>query len=283
MIGRQSTFPPDFLILGAQKCGTTSLAAALGQHPDIFVPSTKEATHFGFVADDEVGGRSYRKFFSDWAGESVVGEGTPSYLTSLKSADQICRFLPEVKAIVQLRNPVDRAYSAYWHGVRSGHSRGTFADEIDAEFAEGLAHPEVFSSVVSVGHYAEQIQNYLDRGFDRQRMLVLLLDEFLADEMGTLRTVQEFLCVDPVITEFPQLNVARVSDLPRPLRRLLLRYWRKRIFNTQPVKRILLKTQRPFTPPPMEPEVRARLVDHYRPWNERLSELLGRDLPDWNR
>jgi hypothetical protein len=58
---------PDFLILGAQKCGTSSLASALRSHPDIFISALKEAQHYGFVPDEQVGGDSYREFFRDRA------------------------------------------------------------------------------------------------------------------------------------------------------------------------------------------------------------------------
>jgi hypothetical protein len=208
----------------------------------------------------------------------VVGEATPEYLFRAESAEQICRHLPEVKAIVMLRNPVDRAYSAYWHGERVGMNSGSFTDTIDAEFASGLSLSIPFGELVRHGHYAEQIQRYFDNGLDRQRMLVLLSEEMLVDPAGSLSSVQKFLGVGPVLVDLPRSNVARASYLPRPVRSLLFRYWR-----TRPVKWIEFVTLRPFTPPPMDPEVRSRLVEHFRPWNERLAELLGRELTGWDR
>lgn len=277
MINRQSTFPPDFLILGGQKCGTTSMAVALRQHPQIFVPRSKEAGHFGFVEDDEVGGPQYESFFSGWRGQPVVGEATPEYLMTPRSAEQICRYVPEVKAIVQLRNPIDRAYSAYWHGERAGWLSGGFRKAIEAELAVGDSYKGPFRDLVRRGRYAEQLQCYFDEGFDRNQMLVLLFDDLINDTSGTLRTVQEFLGVEIVLTDLPRLNTARVSRLPRRVRSYLFRHWRKR--TVQELDRL---TQRPFTPPPMDPEVRETLIAYYRPWNNQLSELLGRDLSFWN-
>lgn len=278
MIDRQTTFPPDFLILGGQKCATTSMANALRQHPQIFVPQSKEAGHFGFVDDNEVGGSHYQSFFSGWSGQSVVGEATPEYLTNPRSAEQICRHLPEVKAIVQLRNPIERAYSAYWHGERAGWLAGGFKKAIEAEFACGLSDERPFHDLVRRGHYAEQLQRFFDNGFHRDQMLVLLFDDVLDDTTGALRTVQEFLGVEVVLTHFPRANTARVSRLPRRVRSYLFRHWRKRT-----ARAISLVTQSPFTPPPMDAEVRASLVAHFRPWNDRLSELLGRNLSSWNQ
>jgi hypothetical protein len=275
---RNSAFPPDFLILGGQKCGTTSMASALREHPEIFVPRTKEATHFGFVNDDEVGGSHYQSFFSGWSGQPVVGEATPEYLVTPRSAEQICRFLPEVKAIVQLRNPIDRAYSAYWHGERAGWLSGGFKKAVDAEFASSHSDTRPFHDLIRRGQYSEQLQWYFDQGFDRDQMLVLLFDDILTDTSGALRTVQEFLEVEVVLTDFPRANTARVSRLPRRLRSYLFRHWRKRT-----VRAISVVTQRPFVPPPMDPEVRETLVAYYRPWNNELSELLGRDLSFWNQ
>lgn len=285
MTARTSPFPPDFLILGAQKCGTTSMADALRSHPDIFVPRFKEAHHFGRVPDEEVGGAAYCEFFSEWAGQSMVGEATPEYLSMPSSADQICRFLPEVLGIVQLRNPIDRAYSAFWHGVRAGRLRSDFSTTVDEELAELAAGngqagrvAQGFRNIVVRGQYAEQLQRYFDGGFDRERMLILVLEEILDDPTDALRTVQEFLGVAPLVSEFPHLNETGRSILPRRMRSFLFANWR-----TRPAHAIESVTVRPFSPPPMDPQVRSRLVEHYRPWNERLGVLLGRDFSDWDR
>jgi hypothetical protein len=277
MIDRQSAFPPDFLILGAQKCGTSSMASALRLHPDIYVPRSKEAHHFGFVDDDEVGGSHYQSFFAEWAGQSVVGEATPRYLSRPRSAEQICRYLPEVKAIVLLRNPIDRAYSAYWHGWRVGQLRGGFGEAVESDLADGRPDPRAFEDIVRRGQYAEQLQRYIDLGFEEDRMLILRFDEILRDATGALLIVQEFLGVDTVLTEFPHLNEARGTWLPRFMRKPLARRRSKQLG-----RRILRASRRPLTAPPMDSEVRALLVSHYRPWNDRLSVLLGRDFSDWD-
>ena len=253
------------------------MASALGLHPEIFVPSFKEAHHFGFVDDDEVGGSLYQSFFSEWSGQPVVGEGTPSYLSHPESARQICRFLPHVKTIVQLRNPIDRAYSAYWHGERIGRLKGGFEKAVESELADEGPDPQPWQDLVRRGHYAEHLQCYFDLGFRRDRMLILRFDEILEDTTGALATVQKFLGVEVLLTQFPHQNQARGTYLPRFMRQpIARRRW------TRPGRAILLATSRQFTPPPMDQKVRALLVAHYRPWNERLSELLGRDFSDWD-
>lgn len=244
------------------------------------MPRAKEAYHFGYVDDAAVGGVSYQKFFSEWEGQPVVGEATPEYLFRPESADQICRYLPEVKVIVLLRNPVDRAYSGYWHGVRDGWVRGTFSQVIDAELAEDRYRGKAFRDLVQRGQYVEQIERYLQRGFDRDRMLILIFEEVLADESSALLKVQNFLGLEPLLTQFPRVNEARSNSLPRTVSNA---FARTRIWRHPLVSKIAYKTDRPFTPSPMDVESRKRLVEHFRPWNQRLSAFLGRDLPDWDR
>ena len=275
---RQGPWPPDFLILGAQKSATTSLASALRCHPEVFVPPVKEAQHFGRVTDSELGGAGWTRTFSGWRGEPMVGEATPDYLILPRSAEQICRNLPQVRAVVSLRNPVDRAWSAYWNGRRIGRLRHGFERLIDDELAHGERPDRWFGDLLARGRYAEQLGRFLDLGLDRTRLLVVFFDDLMAEPAQELVRVQRFLGLEPVVTSFPQENRTSASWLPRPLRVALSPHYTARW--AQLVER---STRRSFRPPPMDPVVRARLVDHFRPHNARLAELLGCDLPDWDR
>lgn len=279
MIGRTGLYPPDFLILGAQKCGTTSLSEALRGHPEIQM-ARFEARHFGFVPDAEIGGRSWGRYFADWDGRPVIGEKTPEYLSMARSAEQICRLLPEVKGIVLVRNPVDRAYSAYWHARRHGWAGDDFAAMVDAEMNRTgpVDEKRSWRNLLQRGEYAEQLQRYFDLGFDRHRMLVLPFDDLVADPRSALRTVQEFLGVDVVVTDLPRVNVAKRSVLPAPVRRAITPFHRVSL-----VQRILETAYRPIDIPPMDAVVRNRLVDHFRPHNQRLEAILGRSLASWDR
>ena len=270
---------PDLLILGAQKCGTTSLAMALGSHPDVFIPGAKEAQHYGFVPDDEVGGESYRRFFRGRRGERLVGEATPEYLHRAASQRQITANLPDVKAIVMLRNPVDRAYSAFNHGIRFGAFGSSFEDALADEprlVAEGSWG---FTPLVSMGRYATQLRRYLDGGLDRSRLHVILFDDLRTDPTSVLGGVQDFLGLDVVVREIPVANQARRSFLPVRVRKRLADNRRR----SQIARLAFEASLRSSTPPPMNSETRSRLVETFAGPNEELSVLIGRDLSGWNK
>ncbi|MBA3731354.1 MAG: sulfotransferase domain-containing protein, partial [Gammaproteobacteria bacterium] len=105
---------PNFLIIGASRCGTTWMANNIKSHPDVFMPPKKEL-HF-FDASFDKGWDYYASFFPDkkCARYRAIGEATPAYLYMPQVARLIKSRLPDVKMIVSLRNPIDRAYSQYW-------------------------------------------------------------------------------------------------------------------------------------------------------------------------
>lgn len=273
-------FRPDFLIIGAQKSGTSSLASALKRHPEIYLPDAKEAQHFGKVPDEEIGGEGYRDFFSGWSGERLIGEATPEYLLIPAAARQIAKFAPGAKLIAILRNPVDRLYSSYWHSQRAGQVYPTFEAFLDGQIsARGAAQPMVGANIV-YGHYVNQLQRYFDLGVDPAQLLVLLFDDLVGEPAETLATVQEFLGVRPLLKKLPQDNSNQNSILPPVGRRMVVRIKKA---NHPLGARITRITQRPNPAPSMNRFTRMGLVEYYRPYNDALGVLLGRDLSEWNR
>src|SRR3972149_6925354 len=129
MVGPESTSReglalnrPNFLVLGAAKAGTTSLCHYLAQHPDVFIPEVKEPIFFD--AEYERGLDYYwKKYFSRWSGQPAVGEGRVFNLYLPFVPPRIRESIPGAKLIAVLRNPVERAYSHWWH-------RFSYRDEI---------------------------------------------------------------------------------------------------------------------------------------------------------
>ncbi len=270
---------PNMLLLGAQKCGTTALANSLRRHPEIFLPARKELHHFGEVPDDRAAGDAYRTLFAGWEGERWLGEATPAYLYLASAARQIGKHLPGVMALAVLRNPVDRAYSAYWHGRRLYRFSGTFEEALADEprrLAEGAWG---FAALVDRGRYATQLQRYADSGVARDRLLVVLHEDLVGDQVTTLAGIARFLGLASALDPLERRNESARQVLPAFVgRRLQNRAGRQPL-----AARIVRAGRRPFRYPPMDPVTRRVLVDTFAPGNAALAEWLGRDLSHWNR
>lgn len=253
---------PTFVIAGAQKAGTSSLAATLRKHPEIFVSRPKEL-HF-FDRHWAKGLDWYQQNFPAKPRHRAVGEGTPSYLFDPVVRERMHDTLPEARILISLREPVSRAYSHYWHQRRIGN-------EPTETFEEALANEEDRSSAkrvkrrvrhayVARGRYLEQLQG-LEELYGRDRIHVLLFEDFIDDRVETLRRILRFLEVDETAAD----------TMPEA--------WRNR-FRTKDDDSA---KARPAAYPEIAPETAARLHEVFREGNDRLGEWLGRDLSHWNR
>src|SRR4051812_10132551 len=180
---------PNFIIIGAAKAGTTSLYHYLRQHPDVFMSAVKEPRYYWQegVAEGrlEIFGReAYERLFSDVTSQRAVGEATTHYLNSPTAAERIAADLPDVKLIVSLRNPADRAYSSYLGRLQGGEERRG----VDEAMQPG-------SYYVESSRYYASLSRYFER-FDRSRIKVLLFDDLVASPRAVMRDVYEFLGVD---------------------------------------------------------------------------------------
>ena len=222
---------PSFFIIGAPKCGTTSVASWLHGHPQIFMPKIKELSYFDW--DNPLVGvrkrKDYFRFFSGVTAEhKVVGEASPNYLCSKVAIDNILTFNPESKFIVLLRNPVEMAISLHAQLVFNFHE-----DEIDFERAWHLqsirksgrhipAHCKLpnflqYKEVCSLGNQLE----LLFLKVMKEKIFIILLDDLHHDTIGIYRKLLNFLDVgDDGRRNFPILNTRRMGR-PSPLHRFL--------------------------------------------------------------
>ena len=201
---------PNFLIVGCAKSGTTSIDRSLSEHPDIFMCSPKEPRYFAYpdVRPDYRGPHDEELFNSTtvWKWEDycnrfwdadnyiAVGESSPMYMVLDGVATRIFRTLPDVKIIIFLRNPVERAFSAYLHLVRDGYETFSFEDALDAEparVAEGWAWHWRYKSL---GFVAKQLSEYF-QVFPRENIKVILYEDFKANNKAVLNDLFGFLGV----------------------------------------------------------------------------------------
>jgi hypothetical protein len=231
---------PDFLILGAQRCGTTSLYKYLVQHPQVAAPPLGKGAHF-FDTSYEKGERWYRGHFPTRLGPKgyvgtpkITGEGSPYYLFHPSAPERVSNMLPEVKLIAMLRDPVSRAYSHYWHEVQRGFESLSFEQAMDSE-AERLAGEDErlqadpgytsFShqhwSYLARGRYAEQLRGWYAR-FPRGQILVISSKEFFADTDGVYSRILDFLDLPPHgLERYETFNPREYAAMEQGLRKRL--------------------------------------------------------------
>ena len=176
---------PDFLIIGAMKCGTTSLYHYLSHHPDIFMPKEKELDYFVEDIRFSKGKEWYSSQFKE--GYKLNGEASPNYSKAhlFKGVPKkIHQLIPDVKLIYLFRNPVERVYSHYIHNYSIGRETQSLSEALTAD-----------SNYVKTSKYFFQIQEYL-KHFDRSQILILNSDELRADKKNILQQVCAFLGVE---------------------------------------------------------------------------------------
>ena len=171
---------PNFLVMGAAKCGTDSLCNYLGQHPEIYMCSNREPNFFVVEGQSDIpycgpGDRAvlesfdmwvstldrYQSLFSEVTTEKAIGEGTTWYIYVDEAPARIQRHIPHAKLIAILRNPVDRAYSAYTMLLRDGRETiGDFAHALAAEEDRTRRNWEPIWHYVKMGFYTSQLKRY---------------------------------------------------------------------------------------------------------------------------
>lgn len=248
---------PNFLIIGAARCGTTNFASYLRVQPEVFLAAKRPEPHY-FLKDWEYEkGLEYysNRYFATAAGEKAIGEASASYICHAHVAERINCDLPGVRLIAMLRNPLPRAYSGYWHTSRNGFEKLPFLEALKAEPQRAAEATELVARTIRTfayierGLYAQQLRNYL-KVFPRQRMHVILFDDFVADPRGVTCETMQFLGVDPA-----QYIEPSIADMD--------------------VNHSTPGDQR------MDDESFAYLRDIYRDEIHDLSDLLGRDLTFW--
>ncbi len=191
---------PNFLIIGAHKAGTTSLYAYLKTHPQIFMPEIKEARFFAFDPKnpDHIKKvpkifpittlNNYSELFGQVKDEIAIGEASPEYLNSEYAARNIYKHIPNVKLVVSLRNPIDRAYSQFLMAHRAG------------EFSNMKINDYMFSyEDEKKGFYYPKLKKYFDI-FGRDQIKVILFDDLVSETDNTVKEVFKFLNVSESFT-----------------------------------------------------------------------------------
>jgi len=289
--------PLDFLLIGAQKAGTTTLHGYLARYHGVFVPAIKENDYF---LREELyrGGESYlARFFDEAPLDAVWGAAQVQLMYFPECVARIREYNPRIKVIAVLRDPVRRAYSAYWFARQRGtETCATFEEALarEADRAKGTFQERAELTYLAHGHYADQLRAYY-AAFGADGVRVVLTEELGREPVRLMRDLAGWLGLraDPAwqvprgrmnesgmprirwLTRF--LVSERVKVRVRAVTGAGLRLWvRRRLLLP-----LLARNTVPFRYPPMLAETERRLAGYYAGHNAALRQLTGRDLPEW--
>lgn len=293
---------PNFLIIGAQKAGTSSLYHYLRQHPEIYLSPVKETHYFSYLGSDitfkDPGffpgkfkyvktQESYEALFSAQTKETAVGEISPSYIYVPGTATRIYEQYPQMKLVAILRNPADRAFSNYIHNrsLPKG-SQEPLQNFVDALNAENVRKQAGWSSswhYKSKGFYYEQLKTYYDY-FGSDKILIILFEDLKMQPTKTVAQICSFLNVDSSY-RFKLSNAFNSSGLPR---NNFIRNVRSILQKVAPLIKYLIPRQifqilRCFflKKPAINEEVRSQLLADYRDDILKLETLTNKSFRHW--
>jgi hypothetical protein len=292
----------DFFIIGAQKSGTTSLYDHLAQHPQIFLPQVKETRFFHERAVYERGPSWLAPLYRSAPEAALLGGADVHTLFFPEAAWRLHDHNPRMKLLAVLRNPVDRAYSAYWYNRLNGwESCRTFEEALalESQRSRGSYTERAVLTILGHGHYAEQLQRFYSL-FGASNLLVLLTEDLAPDHVrDTLSRTMRWLGVDPNAIQMNPSRRLNVAGTPRSrgLQRILMSYdtWYRRVLRSIMTPSARFKLQqfvveplntrnvKSFKYPEMNPQTRNKLLKYYAPLNKILSDLIARDLTHWSK
>jgi hypothetical protein len=297
---------PDFLIIGAQKAGSTLLLKCLREHPDVFMPfgETRVFEDPEYVRTDVR--HFFEKLFAGVSQKKAVGIKRPAYLAKPECPERIHRLIPNAKLVVVLRNPVERAISAYYHYMRCGYIPIRPSQEGLTKLIEGQyenAFPKS-AEIIEYGRYHEHLRRYL-KFFEKCQLQILIFDAFKANPFESMKQVYRFVGVSdsytPVSLSMKSHRNPGVYSLTR-LRVLTIRNACMYSYNEDrtnryriqpnPLGRFINKIvtwvdERMLTPictdskPELTRDLVNRLYKIYESDITQLEDLLGQKLTKW--
>ncbi len=277
---------PNFLIIGPQKSGTSSVYNVLKKHPDIYMPEKKELCFFNKDEHFSKGKEFYDAFFEQAPPNKLAcGEATPEYFNYPNTPARIQHYLKSMKLIAIVRNPIERAYSQYWHHRRVLKEYRTFEEVVDVALTDTYKPGEI--GYFSRGTYIKYIKRCL-KYFHPTQLLVLIFDDLCNNPKYFYKQIFSFLNIN---TTFECTEMQRTFNPSSILNNFLYNWFFMHPYYIQylqylprKAKRLLLLgKKKTFHYPPIDNKIKSELIHFYEPWNNKLSNYLDRDLSYWNK
>ncbi|CAN5530949.1 hypothetical protein BH11ARM2_BH11ARM2_02300 [soil metagenome] len=293
---------PNTFVIGAPKCGTSTIYSYLAPHPEVFMSAVKEPHYFAVGSayryiDNEP---MYLELFADAKpGTKIIGEASTTNFHTPGAIENVHKFAPDAHIVAAVRNPIDlvpslHGHLLYWQfeDVEDFEEAWRLWPEraIGQKLPTGIKKPDITQlSYGEMGLLGKHLKHIYEV-FPREQVHILAMDDIRDDSVGTYRKLLSFLDLkDDGRTEFEKKNAARThgkakfitklaTNIPAPIRRIAHKFGLK---NTGIVAGINSKFADWETKKQISPELRQELVDFYREDVGLLSELLGRDLSGW--
>lgn len=267
---------PDFFVIGAAKCASTSLCVGLGRHPGIFMPQQKELNHFSDPSVRKLGLNHYSSYFSSASAEQIVGEGSVSYTYRRRfpdTAKRIAEHALDAKIIYIVRNPIDRMASMYLQMQASGNlASSVFIDE-------AMRSDDV---LVDSTLYWRQLSEYRKYWSD-ESILILFFDDWVEDQDAVLAECHSFLGLErkrppAPVKAFSKVRGQRIDGRVAALLRRMPFSAKFRDTLPEPIRRYLRESLRPEIgdPPELGESTRRRILDAVREDSGQLLSFCGR-------
>lgn len=284
----------DFVYVGAPRCGSTWLAAALEEHPDVWIPHNKEVHFFNdrlvysFEYKYPRGIDNYRTYFADAPENAIIGELSPFYYYDPQAAYRIHKHFPQTKIVMFLRDPAEMLHSLYLLLRRREKREPTFEQELLKN-----------QKLLDLGFYHRLITPYFD-WFPRENLFIAIYEEFFADENKNMRSLLQFLGADPDVKPSVMGKKVNWSEGDSGSSIEQLRGKLIQLLNTRPmvpVKNLMHKLKinrmdysaaasgdkKTMSKPKIDPDTRRDLIELFMPDIERLETTLSTDLSIWKQ
>lgn len=277
---------PNFFLVGSQKSATTWMYRCLVEHPQIYLPAEDEIHYFDIHYYRGVSW--YQQFYNGYKGEKVAGDTTSSYIRDPQVPKRIADYNSDAKLIFSLRNPIDRAFSHYWHEKKKG--------KIAFDLSEIFENYDLFQNLIVPGFYHYHLENFYAH-FPQNQILVMIYEDLEKDPRQFLEEIFTFLKVK--IDFLPNVLHDRINKawympstfekakyyfyliLTRTVMKLLPRSIRERLqqkysfdLDSNGIKSEYDRG--------MNDALRAEMRNIFKSENEKLGELINRDLSFWS-
>jgi len=292
---------PNFLIIGASKSGTTTLHNFFLQHPEIFMCTTKEVGFFwAYENDIQIQGPGaerlknvlvtdmdrYQRLFDKVTTERAIGEASVRYISYPDVPERIHRYIPHVRLIASLRQPADRAFSAFTMNQRDGLEPCSDFQEALAQERAGLRDQWISCRYLNRGFYYSSLKRYLEC-FDRQQMHISLMEDLIDHPQDLLLSLFRFLEVDESYASDLSHRHNPSGVIRNPAQRFIWTHSNRLRAAVRPLFSARFRHVaadwflRDLEKPKFAPDLRAELTEYYRQDIEQLQDLLQRDLSHW--